>query len=369
LGGVVVQVPVPGVANGKIPSPKQAQEQLDILLSQARAEQNAELHQLLLNSGIAMLVMAVVSILLGWLVAGRVLRPLRVITSKAKVISSTNLHERIGLRGPDDEMRRLGDTFDALLERLERSFDAQRQFVANASHELRTPLARQRALLEVASADPQADVHSLRGASARAVVAGEEQEHLIEALLTLASSERGLDERVPFDLATISRTVVESKAPEATLRGIRIDADLAPAPSSGNERLARRLVANLVDNALHYNVEDGWVDIVTATEGDLAVLRISNSGPVIPSSDVERLFRPFERMARGRTARDGHGLGLSIVKAVTDAHGGTVMAVASPEGGLDVKVRLPVAPSPETALAVGMTDVLSPLRESSIPRR
>jgi signal transduction histidine kinase len=348
-GSVTVQVPVPGVARGKAPSPKQVQEQLDILLSQAHAEQNSELHQLLLDSGIALMAAAVLSILLGWLVAGRVLRPLRLITAKAEVISSTNLHERMGLRGPDDEIKRLGDTFDALLERLERSFDAQRQFVANASHELRTPLTRQRALLEVASADPQADVGSLRRASARAVTAGEEQEQLIEALLTLASSERGLDERHPFDLATIARTVAESKVPEATFRGIRIETDLLAAPTSGDERLARRLVANLVDNALHYNLEDGWVALATTTEAGHAVLHVSNSGPVIPTSDVERLFRPFERMGRGRTARVGHGLGLSIVKAVAEAHGGSVVAVAPTRGGLDVEVRFPVSPARETA--------------------
>lgn len=344
-GSVTVQVPVPGVASGKVPTPRQAQEQLAILLSQAHAEQSAELHHLLLDSGIALLVMAVISVLLGWLVAGRVLRPLRVVTSKAQAISSRNLHERIGLLGPEDEMKSLGDTFDALLERLERSFDAQHQFVANASHELRTPLARQRALLEVASADPQADSQSLRDASARAVAAIEEQERLIDALLTLASSERGLEERRPFDLATIARSVVEPRAAEEALRRVRIDTHLASTPTSGNERLARRLVANLVDNALSYNVEDGWVSLSTVRDGDDVVLRVRNSGPTIPDADVERLFKPFERMARDRTAREGHGLGLSIVKAVVEAHGGTVTAAASPEGGLDVEVRFPGEPA------------------------
>ena len=366
-GGIAVRVPVPGVINGKPPTAKQAQEQLDILLSQARAEQNAELHQLLLDSGIALLVMVVISVLLGWLVAGRVLRPLRVVTSKAQAISSRNLHERIGLLGPEDEMKSLGDTFDALLERLERSFDTQRQFVANASHELRTPLARQRALLEVASADPQADSQSLRDASARAVEAIEEQERLIDALLTLASSERGLEERRPFDLATIVRSVVEPRAPEAALRGMRIDTHLASAPTSGNERLARRLVANLVDNALSYNIEDGWVSLSTVRNGGEAVLRVSNSGPAIPDADVERLFKPFERMTRDRTAREGHGLGLAIVKAVIEAHDGTVTAVASPEGGLDVEVRFPGASSTE-APSSNRSDHALRRRRSSTPR-
>lgn len=342
-GGQVVRVPVPGVAQGKVPSPQQVREQLTLLHNEAVRQQNLELHQLLLDSGFALIGAALLSIALGWLVAGRVLRPLRTITSKAQAISSTNLHERIGLTGPRDEVRTLGDTFDALLERLEHAFDAQRQFVANASHELRTPLARQRAVLEVASADPQADVRSLRTASARAISASEEQEQLIEALLTLASSERGLDERVPFDLAVAVQSVIASKAAEATIRGMRVDSDFGPAPTSGNERLARRLTANLVDNALHYNVEDGWIAVSTTTEGADAVLRVSNSGPAIPEADVERLFRPFERMSRGRTVGEGHGLGLSIVKAIAEAHGGTVAATASPGGGLDVEVRLPLA--------------------------
>jgi signal transduction histidine kinase len=342
-GNVVIQVPFPGTfPGGRAPSPRLAKAQLDILWSEAQTEQNAELHQLLLDSGVALLIMAVLSILLGWLVAGRALRPLRVITSKAHDISSTNLHERIALRGPDDEMKRLGDTFDALLARLERAFDAQRQFVANASHELRTPLARQRTVLEVASGDPEADVLSLREASLKAIAAGEEQERLIEALLTLASSERGLDDRCPIDLADVARRVVESKRAEASLRDLEIRASLAHAPTTGNGRLVERLVANLVENALRYNDPRGWVNVATAVgEGD-AVLHLANSGPIVPQTELDRLFEPFQRLASDRISREGHGLGLSIVRAVAIAHGATVRAESRPTGGLDVRVAFPL---------------------------
>jgi signal transduction histidine kinase len=344
----VIHVPVPGVAPGKVVSEKQAGEQIKIitsdLLAEAQTQQGAELHQLLFDSGIALLIMAVLSVLLGWLVAGRALRPLRVITSKAQEISSTNLHERIALRGPDDEMKRLGDTFNDLLARLERAFDAQRQFVANASHELRTPLARQRTLLEVASEDPEADVVSLREASLKAIAAGEEQEKLIEALLTLASSGRGLDDRSPFDLEEVARAVVESKRQEATLRGLDVQTEVAGAPTTGNRRLAERLVANLIDNALRYNGPRGWVVVTTSVDDGHAVLRVANSGPVVPEGEIERLFEPFQRLESDRITREGHGLGLSIVRAVAAAHGATVTATSRPAGGLDLRVAFPLSP-------------------------
>ncbi len=346
-GGVFVQVPLPKVAD-KLPSPKEAGEQLTILTSVAHSDQVAELHELLFDSGIALVIMAVLSVLLGWLLAGRALRPLRVITGKAQEISSTNLHERIALHGPDDEMKRLGDTFDELLARLERAFTAQRQFVANASHELRTPLARQRTLLEVASGDPDADVTSLRDASIKAISAGEEQEQLIEALLTLASSERGLDHRASFDLADVARQVVEAKQTEATLRGLDIKTDLSGAATTGNRRLAERLVANLVENALRYNDPRGWIVVTTGVVDGNAVLRVANSGPVVPEGEIERLFEPFQRLESDRITREGHGLGLSIVRAVANAHTATVTTESRPTGGLDVRVAFPAeAPTDE----------------------
>lgn len=339
-GNFTIRLPLP--ADGKAPSPEQVRTQLAILRSEVSAARAAALRQLLFDSGIALVVMAACSILLGWLLAGRALRPLRVITAKAHDISATNLHERVGLQGPDDEMKRLGETFDDLLARLERAFDAQRQFVANASHELRTPLARQRTLLEVAAADPDADVVSLREAAAKAIEAGEEQERLIEALLTLASSERGLDERLPFDLGGVVADAVATKRPEAALRGIRVETLLSTAPATGNARLVGRLAANLIDNALRHNGPQGWVVVRTAVDGGRAVVEVANSGPVVPPGEIERLFEPFERLSDGRSAREGHGLGLSIVRAVATAHGGTVSAVSRPMGGLDVRVAFPL---------------------------
>jgi signal transduction histidine kinase len=340
-GQVTIQVPFP-LGFGKAPTPQQAREQLTILLSEIHAEHHRELQQLLFDSGIALVIMALLSVVLGWLMAGRALRPLRVITSKAQDISATNLHERIALRGADDEMKRLGDTFDALLGRLERAFDAQRQFVANASHELRTPLARQRTLLEVASGDPEADVDSMRDASLKAISAGEEQEELIEALLTLASSERGLDDRSPVDLAEIAGRAVESKRPEAAFRGVTIDASLDVAPTSGNARLAERLAANLVENAVRHNEPGGFVDVRTLVEEGDAVLRVTNGGALVPEGEIGRLFEPFQRMASDRIVREGHGLGLSIVRAVGQAHGATVTATSRPSGGLEVRVAFPL---------------------------
>ncbi|MGH9099861.1 MAG: sensor histidine kinase, partial [Acidimicrobiales bacterium] len=358
--GLVIKVPVPGVAPGKSVSRKQAQEQLTILASELQSGRNADLQELLFDSGIALLIMAALSVFLGWLVAGRALRPLRVITSKAQEISSASLHERIALRGPDDEMKRLGDTFDDLLARLERAFDAQRQFVANASHELRTPLARQRTMLEVASEDPDADVASLREASSKAVAAGEEQEQLIEALLTLASSERGLDHRSPFDLAEVVRQVVDSKRSEATLRALELMSELSDAPTTGNRRLTERLAANLVENALQYNEPGGWVEVATGVDAGHAVLRVANSGPVVPEDEIERLFEPFQRLVSDRTSREGHGLGLSIVRAVANAHGATVTATSRLTGGLDLRVAFLLEPEADVKGTATGTATSSP---------
>jgi signal transduction histidine kinase len=311
-------------------------------LAQQRA---AELRQLLTDSGIGLGVMTVAAIGLGWLVAGRVLRPLRTITAAAQRISASSLHERLALTGPDDELKELGDTFDQLLGRLEASFRAQREFVANASHELRTPLARQRTVAEVALADPAPTVASLRAACERVLAAGEQQEELIEALLTLARSERGLDRRDPFDLAAITGEIVGGRHGEAAGRHVRLTAALDPAPTHGDPRLAGRLIANLVDNALRHNLPGGRADVLTGTRGGGAVVTVANTGPVIPPGRVTQLFQPFQRLAGTRIAgRDGLGLGLPIVAAIAAAHGAALWASALPGGGLYVEVRFPLAP-------------------------
>lgn len=273
--------------------------------------------------------------------AGRFLRPLRAIATTAQEISATNLHRRLDLRGPEDELTNLGATLDGLFARLEASFEAQRRFVANASHELRTPLAGQRTLLQVALADPEADTASLRGACEEALQVGDQQERLIDALLTLASSERGIESWEPFDLARIAGDVLSSRRHEAGRRQIRISADLAPAPVLGDPRLVESLTANLVDNALRYNYPAGTIEISTALkEGGEASLTVRNTGPIVPPEEIDRLLQPFQRIGSERLRRhtDGHGLGLAIVRAIAQAHDATLTVRPAPAGGLHIEV-------------------------------
>lgn len=332
---------------GPSPPPSQIAARAQRCLSQQR---ELELNQLLTESGIALGIMTGVSVALGWLVAGRMLRKLRTITTAAQSISAGNLHARLSLAGPDDELRELGDTFDGLLARLESAFDAERQFVASASHELRTPLARQRTVLEVALADPASSVAKLRNACARALTAGEQQERLIEALLTLARSQRGLSRREPVDLAALTAEVLLAREHAADERQLTISAKLNPAPMLGDPRLAERLVVNLVDNAVRHNVANGVVQLSTGTEAGFAVLAVVNSGPVIRPDDVPRLLRPFQRLAADRIGTpDGLGLGLSIVAAIADAHGGWLKVDPRPEGGLAVRAAFTPANDPVRA--------------------
>jgi signal transduction histidine kinase len=316
------------------------------LLATANQERNAALNQLLEESGIALAIMAVVSIGLGWLVAGRVLRPLRTMTSAARRISARNLHQRLALHGPDDELSELGKTFNGLLARLERSFAAQRQFVANASHELRTPLARQRTLVEVALRDPSPTVGSLQAVCERVLATGEEQERLIETLLTLARSQRGLDRCEPLDLAAVAGAAAAAGEAGAQARGLRVHSTLAEAPALGDLRLAERLVANLVDNAVRHNVPGGWIEVVTGLREGRALLSVANTGPEIPPEKVDLLFQPFGRL-EDRVGRDGLGLGLSIVTAIAAAHEADLRARPLPGGGLEVEVHFPRPPAAE----------------------
>jgi signal transduction histidine kinase len=303
-----------------------------------------ELHQLLVQSGIALAIMTVVSIALGWLVAGRVLRPLRTMTATTRQISERNLHERLALSGPRDELKDLADTVDGLLARLEAAFGAQQRFVANAAHELRTPLTLWHALLEENLSDPDAPIDSFRATSRRLLTLGEEQERLLGSLLTLASSERGLDRREPFDLAVVVATVLRDPPAEAASLDVRIEGEIEPAPTAGNAALVEQLVRNLVDNAVAHNVRGGQVRMRTGTGPGGAFLAVTNDGSPIPPSEVGRLFEPFQRLGTDRTApTDGHhGLGLSIVRAIVTAHHATLLAEARPEGGLSVEVRFPL---------------------------
>ena len=321
---------------------QQQQAQAELLRSQARRYRDDQLHQLLTQSEIALGIMAVISVAMGWLVAGRVLRRVRTITTAAREISATNLHERLALSGPKDELKELGDTFDDLLARLDAAFHAQRQFIANASHELRTPLARQRAVAQVALSDPDATVESLRQAHERVLAAGAQQERLIAALLTLARGQAGLSEREPFDLASVVDQTVAAQRSEAAERGVSVRTQLATAPTSGDPRLAEQLAANLVNNALRHNVPGGQVQVTTRTRDELAVLSIANTGPDTPQDTIDRLFQPFQRLRPKRTGRqEGLGLGLSIVQAIATAHGATIEALSRPGGGLVITVSFP----------------------------
>jgi signal transduction histidine kinase len=260
-------------------------------------------------------------------------------TAAAQEISATSLHRRLALDGPDDELKQLGETIDGLLGRLETAFAAQRQFVANASHELRTPLTLERTLLEVALADPGADVDSLRRACEQALAAGEQQERLIEALLTLSRSQRGLDRREPVDLAEVASDVLQSAV---GLDELRVDTLLDPAPTDGDRRLVERLVANLVDNAARHNVRGGVLQLRTSTANGHALLLVANSGPRIAASDLHRLFEPFQRLEADRTGGpDGLGLGLSIVSAIAAAHSAELDARPRPGGGLQIELAFP----------------------------
>ena len=280
-----------------------------------------------------------VAVLAAWWLAGRFLRPLRAMTTAAQEISATNLDRRLSLDGPDDELTELGRTLDDLFGRLQASFESQRQFVANASHELRTPLAGQRTLLQVALADPDADAQTLRSTCEEALQLSGQQERLIDALLTLATSERGVESWKPFNLAALTEDIVHSRQPDAERHSVRIDATLDEAHAIGDPGLVASLVANLLDNAIRHNVPDGTVEISTRDTPDGARLTMSNTGTVVRSSGVEHLFQPFQRIGDQRVGpADGHGLGLTIVKAIATAHGADLTAGPRPQGGLDIQI-------------------------------
>ncbi|MGQ5259140.1 sensor histidine kinase [Micromonospora sp. ZYX-F-536] len=320
-------------------------EQLRLIVNKAQDDaRDQTLYSLLTQGGIALGLVSVVAIAFGWLIAGRALQPLHQITGTARriAVGGRGLHERISLPGPPDEVRELADTFDEMLERLDRSFDGQRRFVANASHELRTPLALNRSLIELAVTRPGAseDVRRL-GESLLAV--NERHERLIDGLLTLADSENELTARSRVDLADLADHVLDQAGPgEAAPTVTR---ELAPAMVHGDPVLLERLTTNLVENALRHNLPSGgWVGVSTGLRDGRPTLTVRNTGPVVPGYDVEVIFEPFRRLSGERVGGGrGFGLGLSIVRAVARAHGGTVTARPRDGGGLEVTVSLPPA--------------------------
>jgi signal transduction histidine kinase len=310
---------------------------------------DAAASRLLVISLVLLAVVVALSALAGWWVAGRMLRPLAAITAAARRAGDTTLHERLRLPGPDDELKELGDTFDAMLERLDAAFAAQRRFVANASHELRTPLALTRAAVEVTVAKPAVTEAQWRAMAADVADSTERAQHLIAALLVLARSEQRVTDPVEDDLADIAAEALDGIAASARARRLRLRVELAPAPVRANVALLGIAAANLLENAVRHNRDGGLLRVATAAarQGEQAVLTVANDGPVLDPRHVGDLFEPFHRGVHTRRgagaqgAPEGSGLGLSIVRAVARAHGGQVTAEARPEGGLTVTLRLP----------------------------
>jgi len=302
----------------------------------AHAQGQTSLHNLLLYSLITLGAVTVLAAIAGWLVAGRILRPVHQLTAAARAASEQDLTHRLALRGRHDELRELADTFDEMLDRLDRAFASQRQFIANASHELRTPLTVMRTSVDVVLAKPAPTPDELVGMGIEVRMAVDRAELLIDALLTLARVERGRSVSDPLDLAAIAEDALDRR----TANSLVIREMLEPGPVVGDGVLLERLVGNLLDNAQQYNVPGGSIAISTVATDDTAVLRVVNTGPVIPPDQVDRLFLPFTRLD-DRTRHDGFGLGLALVSSITAAHGGTVSAATIPTGGLDVTVRLP----------------------------
>lgn len=300
----------------------------------------------LVISGIALLLVGAMAALLGWLMAGRAMRPVERITATARRLEAERMDRRINLDGPHDELKELADTFDGMLDRLAASFDSQRRFVANASHELRTPLAVQRTIVEVAMADPAASPDLMR-LGAHLLHTNERTERLIEGLLLLARSDRGLTTHEPVRLDHVVASVLDGARNLSDDAGVVIASRLAPRVVAGDPVLLERLVTNLVHNGVHYNEPGGSVLVEV---GEWPALVVTNTGPHVPLAAVAGLFEPFRRLDADRTShRSGAGLGLSIVHSVVHAHVGEVSAVPNPGGGLRISVKLPFQ-------QVGVTD-------------
>jgi signal transduction histidine kinase len=302
----------------------------------ASAQRSITLTHLLTYSLLSLVGAALLATAAGWITAGRILRPVRRLTAAARAASEQNLSQRIALQGPRDDLRELADTFDTMLERLDRAFTSQRQFIANASHELRTPLTVMRTAMDVVLARPEPTREELVSMTADVRQAAGHAERLIEALLVLARNDQARALTDPLDLAAVAEDALEGR----TASGITTTATLGEAPVTGGQVLLERLVNNLLDNAERYNIADGTVSISTTTDNGASLLRIVNTGPVVSPDQVDRLFLPFTRLD-DRTRHDGFGLGLALVSSITAVHGGTVDATAVPTGGLDITVRLP----------------------------
>jgi signal transduction histidine kinase len=315
-------------------------------LNQATSDAQDKAVTYLLHTGLLYFgIIVIIGTTGGYLLAKQALRPIARLTQTARALSTETLDQRINLGGPDDELRELADTFDAMLGRLDAAFDSQRLFVANASHELRTPLSVIRTELEVTLSDPDANPEELRRMGGVVAGATERAQRLVTSLLTLARLQAvgggELEVNEPVDLAWLVPAALHAVAAEADEKGIRIETEVEPASTMGDPRLLERLIGNLVENAIRHNVPDGWLRITTGQTADKVWLHVANGGAVIPSGDVDRLFEPFRRGGRMRTATRGAGLGLAIVRLIVDAHQGRLQAAAPPFGGLAIRVELP----------------------------
>jgi signal transduction histidine kinase len=307
----------------------------------AQAQRALTLRRLLQFSLITLGVVIALAAILGWIFSGRALRPVHRITAAARAASEHNLSARIAPSGPHDELRELAETFDDMLGRLQAAFEAQQRFIANASHELRTPLAVMGTTIDVVVGNPDSTPGELRAMAADIRAAVDHAEHLIGALLILARNERGLTVHQEVDLATVAEDVLDT----AGLSDRQVHATLEPAVISGDPVLAERLIANLVDNAVRYNLAAGDIWISTRTGAENSQLTVANTGPVISPADADRIFQPFQRL-NNRTSHDGFGLGLAIVASIAEIHGGTITARPRNDGGLSVTVTIPSAGAP-----------------------
>jgi len=328
----------------------------------AANQRTNDLHQLLIWSLAGLGVATLVAGILGWAIGQRILLPLHTVTAAARRASREHLDERISLDGPADELKELADTFDDMLNRLDLAFASQRRFVANASHELRTPLTSMRTLIDVAMAKPTRTTEQLEVLVGRVRQAVDQSDALIDGLLTLARSDRGLTTRELVDFEAAAQDAIDHASTAARTSDIVIDADLSPAPTLGDRVLLERLVANLLDNAVHYNLTGGSVIVVTGSDDDVSYITVTNTGPLVPESAVTSLFEPFTRL-QGRVSNSrGAGLGLSIVTSVVNAHHGHLDAEALPDGGMKISARLP-----KTTVGTSTDDIGQPVKDRIPP--
>ncbi len=333
----------------KAPVSPATQAEVTRLTAAVSASQSHFLDSFRIVSAIALGIMTIVSFGLSWWMAGRALAPVHRITDAARSLSERTLHARINLQGPSDELKQLADTFDAMLARLERAFTSQRRFVANASHELRTPLATERVLIDEALANRSVNPDDLRTILEQLRANSEDTERVIDALLVLARSERGIERWSPVDLTSVVTSVIDESAAEAAAAGVTVSTTLEPVMVSGDPSLLECLAGNLVENAIRHNRTGGTVtvSVSSAEKSRRAVFEVENTGPVLDPETVDGLVEPFRRSGPDRASDDGGlGLGLSIVNAVVSAHHGTMTLRARPEGGLRLRVQLPVASDP-----------------------